>query len=118
MKKILILMVLMSTFLLAKKGYDDILEERIENELKINRNITQLSKYKVDYDVDVYGNQMNLEIELEGMREPKLNYDDIASKVVTMSRRLAPEIEDIYVVIKFDSKMANDKIVFSKIYSN
>lgn len=115
MKKVLILMTLISSFLLAKEP-NDILEDRIENELKV-KNIAQLSNYKVDYDVDIYGNQMNLEIEFDGMKEPKLDYSSIGTKLVDISRDLAPEIDDIYIVIKFDPMVGEDKILFSKTYS-
>ncbi|MGL5592825.1 MAG: hypothetical protein ACRDDH_02675 [Cetobacterium sp.] len=115
MKKILVLMTLVSSFLFAK-GADDILEDRIENELKM-KNIIQISNYKVDYDVDVYGNQMNLEIEFDGVKEPKLDYNNIALEAVTTSRKVAPDLDNIYVVIKFDPVMGEDKILFSKTYS-
>lgn len=115
MKKVLILMVLISSFLLAKES-NDILEDRIENELKV-KNIAQLSNYKVDYDVDIYGNQMNLEIEFDGMKEPKLDYNSIGTKLVDISRDLAPEIDDVYIVIKFDPMVGEDKVLFSKTYS-
>ncbi|MGL4863899.1 MAG: hypothetical protein ACRC4T_12345 [Cetobacterium sp.] len=115
MKKILVLMTLVSSFLFAK-GADDILEDRIENELKM-KNIIQISNYKVDYDVDVYGNQMNLEIEFDGVKEPKLNYNNIALEAITTSRKIAPDLDNIYVVIKFDPVMGEDKILFSKTYS-
>lgn len=115
MKKILVLMTLVSSFLFAK-GADDILEDRIENELKM-KNIIQISNYKVDYDVDVYGNQMNLEIEFDGTKEPKLDYNNIALEAVTTSRKVAPDLDNIYVVIKFDPVMGEDKILFSKTYS-
>lgn len=115
MKKILILMALVSSFLFAK-GVDDILEDRIENELKV-KNIAQVSNYKVDYDVDVYGNQMNLEIEFDGVKEPKLNYGSVALEAVEISRKIAPNIDSIYVVIKFDPVIGEDKVLFSKTYS-
>lgn len=108
-------MALVSSFIFAK-GADDILEDRIENELKV-KNIAQVSNYKVDYDIDVYGNQMNLEIEFDGVKEPKLNYGNIALKAVEISRKIAPNIDIIYVVIKFDSVMGEDKVLFSKTYS-
>lgn len=115
MKKILVLMTLVSSFLFAK-GIDNILEERIENELK-TKNIIQIVNYNVDYDVDIYGNQMNLEIEFDGIKEPKLDYNTIALEAVNVSRRVAPDLDNIYVVIKFDPIMSEDKILFSKIYS-
>ena len=115
MKKILVLMTLVSSFLFAKEA-DDILEDRIKNELKM-KNIIQISNYKVDYDVDVYGNQMNLEIEFDGVKEPKLDYNNIALEAITASRKVAPDLDNIYVVIKFDPVMGEDKILFSKTYS-
>ncbi|MEG0234701.1 hypothetical protein [Cetobacterium sp.] len=115
MKKILVLMTLVSSFLFAK-GVDDILENRIENELKM-KNIIQISNYNVDYDADVYENQMNLEIEFDGVKEPKLDYNNIALEAVTTSRKVAPDLDNIYVVIKFDPVMGEDKILFSKTYS-
>ena len=108
-------MTLVSSFLFAK-GADDILEDRIENELKM-KNIIPISNYKVDYDVDVYGNQMNLEIEFDGVKEPKLDYNNIALEAVTASRKVAQDLDNIYVVIKFDPVMGEDKILFSKTYS-
>lgn len=115
MKKILLLMTLVSSFLFAK-GADDILEDRIENELKM-KNLIHISNYKVDYDVDVYGNQMNLEIEFDGIKEPKLDFENIALKTVNASRNVASDLDNIYVVIKFDPIMGEDKILFSKTYS-
>ncbi|MEG0514171.1 MAG: hypothetical protein RR523_09335 [Cetobacterium sp.] len=115
MKKILVLMTLVSSFLFAK-GVDDILENRIENELKM-KNIIQISNYNVDYDADVYENQMNLEIEFDGVKEPKLDYNNVALEAVTASRKIAPNIDSIYVVIKFDPVMGEDKVLFSKTYS-
>lgn len=114
MKKMLTIMTLLSSLLLAN-GSNEILEERIENELRI-RNISIISTYNIDYDVDIYGNQMNLEIEFNGVKEPKLNYDEIASKIIDISRSIAPDIEDIYTVIKFDPMVGEDKILFSKTY--
>lgn len=114
MKKILVLMTLVSSVLLAK-GMGDILEVRIENELK-TKNIIQTSTHKVDYDIDVYENQMNLEIEFDGVKEPKLDYSNIALEAVTASRKVAPDLENIHVVIKFDPMIGKDKILFSKTY--
>ncbi len=115
MKKTIALMTLVSSLLFAK-GINDILEDRIENELVL-KNVIQVSNYRVDYDVDIYGNQMNLEVEFDGMNEPKLDYNNIALKAVEASRSVAPDIDDIYVVIKFDPMVGEDKILFSKTYS-
>lgn len=115
MKKFLILTTLVSSFLFAE-GTDNVLEERIENELAI-KNIIQASNYTIDYDVDIYGNQMNLEIEFDGIKEPKLNYNNIALKLVDISRNIASQVNDIYVVVKFDPVIGEDKILFSKTYS-
>ncbi len=115
MKKILVLMTLVSSFLLAK-GTNEVLEERVENELKV-KSIVQVQNYEVDYDVDIYDNQMNLEIELDGIKEPKLNYNNIALEAINTLKNIAPELDSIYVVIKFDPMIGEDKVLFSKIYS-
>ncbi|MGL5413947.1 hypothetical protein [Cetobacterium sp.] len=115
MKKILVLMTLLSSILLAN-GTNEVLEERIENELKM-KNIAQISNYKVDYDVDVYENQMNLEIEFDGVKEPRLDYNTISLEAVNISRKIETNLDTIYVVIKFDPMIGEDKVLFSKTYS-
>ena len=115
MKKILILAALISSILLAE-GPNEFLEDRIENELRVN-NTFQLSTYNTDYNVDIYNNHMNIEIEFEGISDPKLNYAEIAPALVKKSRELTPNIDDVYIVFKQDSIMNEDIILFSKIYT-
>ncbi|MEG0135803.1 MAG: hypothetical protein RR795_01160 [Cetobacterium sp.] len=114
MKKVIILMLMASSLLLAK-GSNDILEDRIENEL-VTRKIIQLSNYKIDYDIDASTNQINIEVEFEGIKEPKVNFDDITSKLLRVSKEIAPEINDIYIVIKYDPMIGEGKVLFSKSY--
>ncbi|MGL4865251.1 MAG: hypothetical protein ACRC4T_19320 [Cetobacterium sp.] len=115
MKKIFTLIIVLSSFAFGK-GLDNVLDSKIENELR-RRNVIQVSNYKVDYDVDVYANQMNIEIEFDGIREPKLDYKKIALKVITIAREIAPNIDDIYIDIKFDPLIGEDRVLFSKRYS-
>lgn len=116
MKKILLLLTIISSFLFAK-GMNDVLEDRVENELK-GRRVVNLSNYKVDYDVDVYEDQMNIEIEFEGIKEPKIDFAEITSKLLTVTKKIAPEINDVYIVIKHDPVVGKDKILFSEMYKN
>lgn len=114
MKKI-ILMALISSCLFAG-GTNEVLENRIENELKM-KNVIQIPNYRIDYDVDIYGNQMNIEIEINGITEPNLDYEKIALETIKTSKQIESNLERIYIVIKFDSIMNEDKILFSKTYS-
>lgn len=113
MKKILLLLSLISTIALSDTN-NEVLEKRIENELSLKNKV---SNCKVEYDVDISGNKMNLEIELEGNIK-KLNYDEIALNAIKIVKNMNNNINDIYVVIKHDPLIGEDEVIFTKSYSN
>lgn len=112
MKKYIILWAVCSSLILADSS-NDMLEDRVENHIQMNNIIPN---YKVDYDVDIYNNQMNIELEFEGMTKPKMDFNQLAEKLVSLSREEAPQVTDIYVVVKYDPLMGDDQILFSKKY--
>lgn len=112
MKKLLFLMTLVSALSFAKDSPTDILEDRIENQLKVR--MESVLK-KADYDVTIVNNSMNIEVEIEGLTTPKLNFDKVAQDIL---KNLGTDssIDDIYIVIKHDSAIGEDKILFSQYF--
>lgn len=112
MKKLLFLMTLVSALSFAKDSPTDILEDRIENQLKVR--MESVLK-KADYDVTIVNNSMNIEVEIEGLTTPKLNFDKVAQDIL---KNLGTDnsIDDIYIVIKHDSAVGEDKILFSQYF--
>lgn len=112
MKKLLFLMTLVSALSFAKDSPTDILEDRIEDHLKVR--MESILK-KADYDVTIVNNNMNVEVELEGLTVPKLNFDKVAQDIL---KNLGTDssIDDIYIVIKHDSAVGEDKILYSQYF--
>ena len=112
MKKLLLLMILVSALSFAKDSPTDILEDRIEDQLKVR--MASVIK-KADYDVTIVNNSMNIEVEIEGLTTPKLNFDRVAQEIL---KNLGTDnsIDDIYIVIKYDSTVGEDKILFSQYF--
>lgn len=112
MKKLLFLMTLVSALSFAKDSPTDILEDRIENQLKVR--MESVLK-KADYDVTIVNNSMNIEVEIEGLTTPKLNFDKVAQDIL---KNLGTDssIDDIYIIIKHDSAIGEDKILFSQYF--
>ncbi len=112
MKKLLLLMTIVSALSFAKDSPNDVLEDRIEDQLKVRMaSVIQ----KADYDVTIVNNSMNIEVEIESLTTPKLNFDRVAQDIL---KNLGTDssIDDIYIVIKHDSAVGEDKILFSQYF--
>ena len=107
MKKIGAMFLLLSSLALARGG-EDIVEDRMENQLKVS-----LSKI-IDYNVDIFDDKMNVEIEVEGLKEPKLDYNKITDAVLSSAKENAPEVKDINITVVYDQPIGEDKILFNK----
>ena len=57
MKKIGVIFLLLSSLAFARGG-EDIVEDRMENQLKVN--LSKIIDYNVDYDVDIFDDKMNV----------------------------------------------------------
>ena len=112
MKKILLLMTLISALSFAKDSPSDILEDRLEDHLKVRMSSTLKN---ADYDVTIVNNNMNIEVELEGFSTPKLNFDKVAQEILN-NINTDGSIDDIYIVIKHDSTVGEDKILYSQYF--
>lgn len=110
MKKLSLIFLLLSS--LAFAGEDSVIEDRVEIDLKMN--LSNVLKYDVDYDVDVFQDKMNVEIEIESMKEPKINCDEIAKMVLSSVKENAPEVKDVNITIIHDQSFGEDKILFNK----
>lgn len=114
MKKLLLsLFLLMGTFIFADGQYE-LLENRVENRAITSNMIKSTMAQEVDYDVDIYMNQMNFEIEIESMTQPNLNYSKIVQNVLSIVKTETPQIKEVYITIKYDPMMGNDKLLYSK----
>ena len=112
MKKLLLLMTIVSALSFANDSPNDVLEDRIEDQLKVK--MASVIK-KADYDVTIVNNSMNIEVEIEGLTTPKMNFDRVAQEIL---KNLGTDssIDDIYIVIKHDSTVGEDKILFSQYF--
>lgn len=112
MKKLLLLITIVSALSFAKDSPNDVLEDRIEDQLKVR--MASVIK-KADYDVTIVNNSMNIEVEIEGLTTPKMNFDKVAQEIL---KNLGTDssIDDIYIVIKHDSTVGEDKILFSQYF--
>lgn len=113
MKKCIMLFALLSSFALAD-GPHKILEDRVENQAMVQKLVASST---IDYDVDIFNNQMNFEMEIEGTSEPKLDYPQLTNKIINIVKSETPNISEVYIVIKFDPTVGNDKILYSKTYT-
>ncbi|WP_300331887.1 hypothetical protein [Fusobacterium sp.] len=111
MKKLLLIFAILSVFSFAK-GPQDIIEDRIENQLRVD--LSNVIDYKVDYDVDIYSDRVNVEIEIDSFKEPTLNYSKIIDSVLKAIKNNIPEAKDINLVVKQDKDIGEDKILFNK----
>lgn len=115
MKKILILGALLSSMAFADNNANKFLEKRIEDKITMEK-IVEAKGYEVDYDVDVYNDKMNLEIELEGLKKPSLNYEEISKKVIESVSQATSDIKEIYISIKFDPTIGEDELLYSNLF--
>ncbi|WP_432204689.1 hypothetical protein ACQ9ZF_07565 [Cetobacterium somerae] len=113
MKKFLFLMTVVSALSFASDSPQDILEDRIEDQLKVK--MSSVLK-KADYDVTIVNNSMNIEVELEGLTIPKLNFDNVAKDILNCVDT-NKSIDDIYIVIKHDATVGEDKILYSQYFN-
>ena len=113
MKKISLIFILLSMFTFAD-GPQEVIEDRIENQLKIN--LSNVINYNVDYDVDIYLDKMNVEIEIDSFNEPVLDYSKIVDSVIAITKENTSEIKDINIIVKQDKSIGEDKILFNKRY--
>lgn len=111
MKNIGVLLLLVSSLALANDSYN-IIETRVENKATM-QDLANLSDYKADYDIDISGDQMNFEIELEGVREPDLVYSDIVDSIIELVEVEAPDVNGVYITIKFDPMFGEETILYS-----
>ena len=111
MKKIGAMFLLLSSLALARGG-EDIVEDRMENQLKVS--LSKIIDYNVDYDVDIFDDKMNVEIEVEGLKEPKLDYNKITDAVLSSAKENAPKVKDINITVVYDQPIGEDKILFNK----
>lgn len=112
MKKLLLLMTIVSALSFAKDSSNDILEDRLEDHLKVRMSSTLKN---ADYDVTIVNNNMNIEVEIEGLATPKLNFDRVAQEIL-QNINTDNSIDDIYIVIKHDSTLGEDKILYSQYF--
>ena len=112
MKKLLFLLTIVSALSFANDSPNNILEDRIEDHLKVR--MEPVLK-KADYDVTIVNNSMNIEIELEGLTTPKLNFDQVAQDILK-NIGTDSSVDDIYIVIKHDSTVGEDKILYSQYF--
>ena len=112
MKKLLFLLTIVSALSFANDSPNDILEDRIEDHLKVRMEPTLKN---ADYDVTIVNNSMNIEVELDGFSAPKLNFDQVAQDIL---KNLGTDssVDDIYIVIKHDSAVGEDKILYSQYF--
>ena len=112
MKKLLFLMTLVSALSFANDSPTDLLEDRIEDQLEVS--MASVIK-KADYDVTIVNNNMNIEVEIEGLATPKMNFDKVAQEILK-NLGTNSSIDDIYIVIKHDSPVGENKILFSQYF--
>ena len=112
MKKLLFLLTIVSALSFANDSPNDILEDRIEDHLKVRMEPTLKN---ADYDVTIVNNSMNIEVELDGFSAPKLNFDQVAQDILK-NLGTTSAADDIYIVIKHDSAVGEDKILYSQYF--
>lgn len=111
MKKLILISLMLSSLSFANNG-EDILEDRVENQLKVN--LSKILDYNVDYDVDIFQDKMNVEIEIEGLKEPIIDCDKVSQIILSSIKENAPESKDINITIKYDKPIGEDEILFNK----
>lgn len=115
MNKIMVLFLLFGTLTFA--DYEDhpfgIMEKRIEKKFQ-SQNIIDDKEFEVDYDVDIYKDQMNFEIEIEGVKEPKLNIPKIVEQILVLTLSEAPDITEVYIVISYEPDKGREKLLYSE----
>ncbi|MGX6592565.1 hypothetical protein [Cetobacterium ceti] len=110
MKKIVLTLLLaVSALSFGEDHKNDIIEDRIENQiqLELRNNIT------ADYDVDIYRNMANVEIDLKSSVKNKEEYNLIGQKVASIVRE-ETGITDISVSIEKDHHFKDDELVYTK----
>ncbi len=111
MKKLLLVFVLLSSFSFADE-YQEMKEEKIENQLKMS--LSNVIDYKTDYDVDIYLDKINIEVEIDSSNKITLDYQKIVNSVRAIIKNNAPEMKDINLIIKQDRDIGKDKILFNE----
>lgn len=111
MKKLSLMLLILSSVAFAS-NQEEILEDRVENNLMIN--LSKELKYDIDYDVDIFQDKMNVELEIEGLREPKIDCEKVSKDVLDIVKKDVPDIKDIDITIKYDQPIGEDKILFNK----
>lgn len=112
MKKIGALLLLLSSLALANDTYE-VIETRVENKATMQK-IATISGYETDYDIDVFGERMNFEIEIEGLKEPQLVYSDLVDSILEIVQDEAPDVNEVYIKIIFDPITGEDSVLYSE----
>nr|WP_307776323.1 hypothetical protein [uncultured Cetobacterium sp.] len=112
MKKLFLLCAIISSTIFANDKFD-IIEERVEDQFKFEK-VINLDNYDIDYDVDIYNNQMNLGIEIEGLKKPTINFPRVKKNILKVIKKNNVEVDDIYIVVKYESLTGNEITMFTE----
>ncbi|MGX6592393.1 hypothetical protein [Cetobacterium ceti] len=113
MKKYLILAVMVLGSISAfADGPNDVMENRVENTLKV-----QVKTFKdVDYDVDIANNMANVDIEVPSS-QVKEGYDfNPLAKEVAQIVKTETGISDTTVSVEIDHPISDDQLVFTRTF--
>lgn len=117
MKIFLIFFLLLGTLTFAHKGDHPygITETKIENKAQLQKVIENKNyEYEIEYDVDIYKEEMTFEIEIEGYNEPKLNISKTIKDILTIVSEEAPDVKEVYITILFDPEKGNERLLYGK----
>lgn len=109
---LLIFIFSLSLVSLSNNNMQEILEQRIENKIQIEMR----SIIKADYDVDIYRDIVNVEIELKGFTNEKNSYHLVAEQIASIVRE-ETGITNVNISIEKEKLFSKSKLVYSKKFS-
>lgn len=108
MKKVLGLILLVSSLALASDSPKDILEDKVEANLQ---QVFQ-GELRADYDVDIHKNYVEVEMEIKGEKVPVLaDLKKINEQLVSTIKKDIPN-KKVKVTIEIDNLDENDKVIY------
>ncbi|MBC2856997.1 hypothetical protein H3N56_11190 [Cetobacterium sp. 2A] len=110
MKKTLLLFILIFSFGMGVESPNEVMEERIESELEY----ILKTKTKIEYDVNISGESINIEVEIDSLKAPNKEELENLSKKIISYLKTETKYKDINITIKKDSVILDDEVIYIK----
>ena len=118
MKKIIFLLIISMYSLIFASDKYDILEDRIENNLKYSFKTLNDGKTKLkvkEYDIDISENYVNLKTEINSVSK-NFNFDEAFIPVMEGIKKEMKSNPEINIIVELEKMIGADEIIYNKTF--